>query len=81
MTMTEAINIVTKDFDQRRGNDTKTTAYNNDAIQAYNMIIEAAKKYERLRRYSKSHTFCDVLDLIMKEDKRRYCQRKEGAGI
>lgn len=74
MTLTDAIDIATKNLDRVGyhiiiANDPETTAYNNDTATAFNMIIEAAKRFDKLSQYSTKHTFADVLNLVMKEEK------------
>ena len=74
MTLTEAIDIATKNLDRVGyhiiiANDPETTAYNNDTATDFNMIIEAAKRFDKLSQYSTKHTFADVLNLAMKEEK------------
>lgn len=73
MTLTEAIDIATKNLDRVGfhsilANDPETMSYNNDTATAFSMIIEAAKRFDKLSQYSTKHTFADVLNLVMKED-------------
>ena len=54
-------------FDWKENNMTLTEAI--DIATAFNMIIEAAKRFDKLSQYSTKHTFADVLNLAMKEEK------------
>ena len=74
MTLTEALDIATKDIDRIGvniiyANDPQTTSYNNESIMAFNMIIEAAKRFNKLSQYATNHTFAEVIGLTMKEEK------------